>query len=83
MEAQASGLPVIATNSGGIPEEIGRDNMLINQGDKNELLSTVITIISNEKKRIVIGDRNRMRAKNLFNIEKQTQKLESILLGII
>ena len=83
MEAQASGLSVIANNSGGIPEEIGRDNMLINQGDKNELLSSVISILRNEKQRIVIGDRNRMRAKKLFDIEKQTQKLESILLGII
>lgn len=83
MEAQASGLPVIATNSGGIPEEIGRENLLIIQGDEDELLSTVIALLSNEKKRIVIGDRNRLRAKKLFDIKKQTQKLEGILLGII
>ncbi len=83
MEAQASGLPVIATNSGGIPEEIGRKNMLINQGDTNELLRAMIDILNNEKKRLAIGNRNRLRAKKLFDIKKQTQKLESILLGII
>jgi len=33
MEARSCGLPIVATNTGGIPEALGEDGFLVNEGD--------------------------------------------------
>lgn len=47
LESLCSGIPVIATRVGGIPEVIGNENgMLINAGDEKELLGAMKSMIS-------------------------------------
>jgi glycosyltransferase involved in cell wall biosynthesis len=51
LEALCSGIPVIATNVGGIPEVIQEDNgILISAGDENELLEAMKEMIRNHNK---------------------------------
>lgn len=82
MEAQASGLPIIATKSGGIPEEIRNENWLIPQNDRNALLSAIIDAVENTKKRVLIGQNNRKRAEKYFDLFKQTKILEEVILSL-
>src|SRR4029077_19614867 len=47
LESLCSGIPVIATRVGGIPEVIGNENgMLINAGDEKELQGAMKSMIS-------------------------------------
>lgn len=79
MEAMASGLPIIATYCGGIPEIVGNKNSLITQGNRNELYKSLDTFIASKSLRQETGLQNRHRAENEFDIYEQTKKLEKII----
>lgn len=50
LEANACGIPVVATNVGGIPEAIGNNNMLVDDGDNfEERFSSKVCEILNSK----------------------------------
>lgn len=79
MEAMASGLPIVSTYCGGIPEIVGDKNTLITQGKKEDLFAALDKLIANASLREESGIRNRMRAKKLFDLHKQTQLLEKVI----
>ena len=83
MEAQASGLPIIGSDSGGIPEEIGGKNLIVKQGDKEGLKKALIMLIENKSLRESLSLGNRGRAERLFNLQKNTQKLEDEIVKIL
>jgi phosphatidylinositol alpha-1,6-mannosyltransferase len=77
MEAQGSGLPIIGTRCGGIPEEIGENNWLIEQKDKKGLLRAMVEVFGDKKKRQRVGRENRKRAEMIYDLKKQVGKLEA------
>jgi glycosyltransferase involved in cell wall biosynthesis len=79
MEAQAAGLPIIATNTGGIPEELHNDNVLISPGSMLELFQAMCSMIESFSKRKEIGTKNREYAIKHFNAKIQAQELENVL----
>lgn len=83
MEAQAAGLPIISTYSGGIPEEVGSKNLLIDQADSNELKNSLIKLIESSDLRNILCSINRKRAENMFDIKKLSGILENELLKIL
>ena len=54
LEAMACNVPVIATNTGGIPEVVihGKSGMLSNVGDFKNMAENAVEILSDEKKLI-------------------------------
>lgn len=83
IEAMSSGLPIVATNVGGIPEQVGEKNILIDQKDPKQAYQALKELIVNKKKRIEIGKSNAQRAKDLFDIIKQAKKTEEAILKIL
>lgn len=83
MEAQASGLPVVATKCGGILEEIGTHNLLVEQGDVAALTLALEKLIKNKSLRERLGKLNRKRAEELFDVRKQAKKTEEAILSVI
>jgi glycosyltransferase involved in cell wall biosynthesis len=83
MEAQASGLPIIATRCGGIPEEIAKENLLVDQGDTRALYSCLKEFIQSPEKGIKIGKINRERAESFFDLQKQAEATEEAILSIL
>ena len=83
MEAQAVGLPIVATNIGGIPEEVGKDNLLVEPGDRGGLQKALEKLIKNKSLRKSIGLRNRKRAERIFDVTKQARKTEEAILSIL
>lgn len=82
MEAQASGLPIIGTRCGGIPENIGNKNWVVPQNDKEALLSSLFAAMADDYKRIELGKNNRKRAARRYNLKKQVGKLERAILSL-
>lgn len=67
IEAMAAGLPVVASNVGGIPELIqpGINGELVEPGDAAALSRGLDAVLSNPKKRLAFGEAGRLRAEHL------------------
>lgn len=83
MEAQASGLPVVATRCGGIPEMVGESNLLVEQSDVEGLYQALKRLIADRGLRIKIGQSNRKKAKNIFDLRKQIKQIETAIKTIL
>lgn len=72
MECMASGLPIITTDSGGIPEYIGKDNCICVKRDNNIVKNLEIALeefITNNEYRNILGEKAHNYAQQ-FNIRK-------------
>jgi glycosyltransferase involved in cell wall biosynthesis len=70
LEAMASGLPLVVSDSGAYPEMIGSDNFIIVQGDTKQLYESLRILVEDEALRRRIGASNRIRAEELFDGKK-------------
>ncbi|MBU1007671.1 glycosyltransferase [Candidatus Dependentiae bacterium] len=75
LEALACGLPVIATNVGGIPEQITQDTgILYKQQNAADLSQKIISLSQNKSIRKQMGVSARKDAEKRFDLEKQTKQ---------
>lgn len=66
LEAEATGLPVVAANSGALPEVVknGENGLLFETGNEEDLAKKIITVLTNQSLS------KRMGQKSLENVEK-------------
>jgi glycosyltransferase involved in cell wall biosynthesis len=74
------GTPVIGTRVGGIPEiiEHGRNGLLVNYGDVNNLKCSIIKILKNKsfREKLILGGYETINSK--FRVETYQEKLENV-----
>ncbi|MEJ0021030.1 MAG: N-acetyl-alpha-D-glucosaminyl L-malate synthase BshA [Candidatus Doudnabacteria bacterium] len=72
LETLSFGKPVLASNSGGIPEVMqhGRTGYLYPVGDVQSFTQGLDELIENPQERQKMGERGKVRAQSLFNTEK-------------
>jgi len=77
LEAMASGLPVIATKVGGIPNQVrdGWNGFLIDPGDEQQLADRIKYLIDNTEERQRIGRNSRKFAEEEFDWKKVAERL--------
>ncbi|MDD5368672.1 MAG: glycosyltransferase family 4 protein [Anaerolineaceae bacterium] len=77
IEGMASGLPVIATDVGGIPDLVssGDNGILVHPSCPEEIAFSIIQLIENPSLRIQMGKRGRIRACQHHDIEKYVDAL--------
>ena len=69
LEAMSSGLPVIASHSGGPPEVLGSGGVLFRTGDSDDLADKISEVIGDEKMAVEMGERSRERVIRNFRWE--------------
>mgnify|MGYP006418324119 FL=1 len=76
LEAQILGKPVIATNVGGIPEEIidGETGFLVKKGDHEDIISKISILFNDQDKAKQMGINGMKFVKENFDWEKIAEK---------
>lgn len=77
IEAQASGLPVISTRSGGIPEAVadGRSGFLVPDGDVRAMADRIVELVRNPERWSAMGRAGREHVEDNFRLSTQVEKL--------
>ena len=76
LEAMAAGLPIVASDVGGIPEAVrdGLEARLIRPGDTAELRSAIAWMLDHPTERTRMGERARSRVRAAFTDEHMCAK---------
>jgi len=82
MEAMATGLPVVSTNIGGIPEMVieNETGFLVQPGDTTAMADAIEEVISNDSLATRLGHFGYERARALFSIEENVHQLCALLM---
>lgn len=85
LEAAVTGVPVIGTQHGGIPEAIidEQTGFLVKERDDKQLAERISFLLKDEHKRFEMGKNARIFISEKFNLSKQTIKLEKIYQELI
>jgi len=80
MEAMACGVPVIATNTGGIPEvvEDGTTGILVPYGSAGALASALSTLLRDDRLSKKMGAMGRAKVERVFTWEAVAQRVKSV-----
>jgi len=84
MEAMATGLPVVSTPIGGIPEMVveNETGLLVPPGNSDVLAAALKTLLVDPALARRLGEAGRTRAEELFSIEKNARQLVDLIAQI-
>ena len=85
MEAQLSGLPVVATRHAGIPEVVleGESGFLVDEGDVAAMAMAISRLIRDPALAARLGDCGRRRVQEGFTIDHHLDQVSGLVLKVI
>ena len=75
-EAMASSLPVIVSNSGSLPEIVGRQEQVFDQGSIQELHDKILEFYRSPSLRAELADSNLKRSASELDMKMFSSKIE-------
>jgi len=80
MEAMATGLPVVTTRAGGVPELLcnGCEGLIVGKGDRDALANALTFMAGNENARRVMGGLALKRARSKFDARIMVRAYETL-----
>lgn len=76
LEAQAAGLPIVTTRTGGIPENIGDAGIVVSAGDVRQIARAIKEFILKPKLRAMFAKKARRRAMAVHDVTIGANKLD-------
>ena len=85
VEGMAAGLPVVATDGGGIPEivEDGVTGLLVPMGNADALAAAICRLLAYPEAARALGCRGRQRARARFTIQETARRMECVYSEIL
>jgi len=79
LEAMRAGLPVVATNVGGVRELVDdQTGILVPAGDPSSLAAAIRELIANPQLRTLLGKNGRIKFEKNFRAEAMTEKIIAV-----
>ncbi len=84
-EAMMAGLPVVSNRIGGVPEivENGVSGYLIDQNSIEKAAEKLIALLNSDEQRKMMGQRGRLRAKELFSVNRNCEKVKTVYMDLL
>lgn len=84
-EAMAARLAVVATNVGGVPENVwpGETGLLVPKADPHAMAAAICELLAEPDRRREWGENGRRRVLEKYNFQLQMEELEQIYAGLI
>lgn len=85
MEAQLSGLPVVATRHAGIPDVVldGESGFLVDEGDETAMAAAMARVVSDPELAARLGDCGRRRVLAAFTVDHHLRQVSELLCKVI
>ena len=83
IEAMASGISVVASNSGGIPEVVGDVGVLVEPDSVADLREKLSGLVTDQHRRSLLGNLGRERALAFFDMPVVAQTLKENLMSLV
>jgi glycosyltransferase involved in cell wall biosynthesis len=85
LEAQACGLPVIASNVGGIPTIVQHNTtgLLVPPQDVEALAEAIARVMANKNLAMMLGRQGRRAVEEKFNVQVMAEKVEAVYAKVL
>jgi glycosyltransferase involved in cell wall biosynthesis len=85
LEAQAAGLPVVASRIGGLPEAVadGETGILVAPGDEVALAAALERLVADGALRSALGEAARRRARQQFDAADMARRTEACYRDVV